>query len=220
MPIRMQIDPVRKLSYTTATGVVTDAELRQLCASMLANPDYDPSVDHIFDGHGIERLEVTPGTVQEAAQLFARTDRRRQPRVAIVAPADATFGIARMYEEYRAMLPSPKSYLVCRTMEEARRWLGLPDDEPAAPAYVATTLDVDWRPHVVPVEFHDPRGVRWAVVPRLLGSGPDVVPDGFVFSSEHGERRFLRWDPRDFFSPREVDHATWRELLRSAAVLT
>ncbi len=224
MPIRLRVDPVRKVNYTTATGVITDADLRQACASVVASPEYDPSADHIFDGHAIERLEVTPDTLQEAAQLFARTDRLipggRRPRVAIVAPADATFGLARMYEAYRAMAPSPKRYLVCRTMEEARRWLGLPDDEPAPPAFDATTLDVDWRPRVVPVEFNDPTGVRWAVVPRLLGSASDPVPDGFVFSSEYGERRFLRWDPRDFFSPREVNHETWRELLRSATVVT
>ena len=224
MPIRMRVDRVRKVNYTTATGVVTDAELRQLCAATLANPEYDPSADHIFDGHGIERLEVTAGTVQEAAQLFARTDGRipggTRPRVAIVAPSDATFGIARMYEAYRAMQATPKRYLVCRTMEEARAWLGLPDDEPAEPAYDATMLDVDWRPQVVPVHFNDAGGVRWAVVPRLLGSGPNVVPDGFVFSSEHGERRYLGWDARHFFSPREVDHATWRDLLRLASVVT
>jgi hypothetical protein len=137
-----------------------------------------------------------------------------------------------MYEAYRQAQPSPKRYLVCRTMAEARQWLGLPEDEPvepvepvklaepAEPAYDATALDIECRPRVVPVEFNDPCGVRWRVVPRLLGRGPDVVPDGFVFSSEHGEHRFLRWDPRDFFSPREIDHATWRELLRSATVVT
>jgi hypothetical protein len=224
MPIRLRVDPLRKVNYTTATGVITDAELRQACANVVASPDYDPSADHIVDGHAIERLEVSPETLQEAAQIFARTDRRipvgTRSRVAIVAPTDATFGIARMYEAYRTMAPLPKRYLVCRTMEEARRWLGLPEKEPAAPAFDATTLDVDWRPRVVPVEFNDPAGVRWAVVPRLLGSASDPVPDGFVFSSEHGERRFLRWDPRDFFSPREVNHETWRELLRSATVVT
>jgi hypothetical protein len=231
MPIRIRVDPARRVSYTTATGVITDADLREVCASMLANPDYDPSADHLFDGNGIERLEVTPATVQEAAQLFASADHRIStgacPRVAIVAPADATFGVARMYEAYREMQPSsPKRYLVCRTMEEARRWLGLPEEEPAEPAYdataldVGTALDVECGPRIVPVEFDDPHGVRWAVVPRLLGSGEDVVPHGFVFSSERGERRFLRWDPKDFFSPREIGHATWRELLRSATVVT
>jgi hypothetical protein len=80
--------------------------------------------------------------------------------------------------------------------------------------------DVERRARLVPVEFSDASGISWRVVPRLVRGGPDVVPDGFEFSSEHGERRFLRWDPRDFFSPREIGNEDWRELLRSATVVT
>jgi hypothetical protein len=107
------------------------------------------------------------------------------------------------------------------TMTEARRWLGLPDeDEPPRPESGASNVDADRLPRIVPVEFRDPSGVRWMVVPRLVRSGAEVVPDGFEFESEHGERRFLRWEPKYFFSPREVGHATWRDLLRSATVVT
>ena len=211
MPISIRWDPERNVSYGTASGVITDADLLDLCARLLADPRYDPSLDHILDTEGLERLDVSPATVQEAAHLFARADRGiasgARPKIAIVAPADFTFGVARMYEAYRAMRPSPKRYLVCRTMAEARRWLGLPDERESAP-------------RVVPVEFRDAHGMQWTVAPRLVGSGADVVPDGFLFSSEQGERRFLEWDPKHFFSPREVDHATWRELLRAATVVT
>ena len=223
MPISIRVDPVRKISYTTATGVITDADLRQVCARILSDPDYDPAADHIFDGNGVERFEVSPATVQEAARLFARTDRAvpkgARPKVAIVAPADAAFGLARMYETYREMQTSPKRYLVCRTMTEARRWLGLPE-EGSLPPEAAGATDVDRPPRVVPVEFRDTTGMHWTVAPRLIPSGAEFVPDGFEFVSERGERRFLRWDPKNFFSPREVDHATWRGLLRSATVVT
>jgi len=225
MPIRIKVDPARKVSYTTATGVITDNDLREVCAAVLTSPDCDPCTDHIFDGGGIERLEVTPATLQEAAELFARVGRDissgLRPRVAIVAPADVTFRVARAYEAYRGVRPSPKRYFVCRTVAEARRWLGLPEEE-SPPGCLTTSrmAEDDDAPRVVPVEFRDPRGVQWAVMPRLVRSGRDIVPDGFVFSSECGERRFLYWDPRDFFSPREIDHETWRELLRSATVVT
>jgi len=222
MPISIRLDAARKVTYATATGVITDAHLLEMCRAMLTDPEYDPSADQIFDAGGIERLDFRPATLQEAAELFARVDRGiptgAHPKVAIVAPNDVTFGVARMYEAYREMHPSPKRYFVCRTMEEARRWLGLPDGEVG----VAGDGDplTDALPRVVPVEFRDRRGVHWTVAPHLIRSGPDVVPDGFLFSSEHGERRFLHWDPKDFFSPREVDHGTWRELLRSATVVT
>ncbi len=219
MPISIRWDPERNVTYGTATGVVTDADLLDLCTRLLSDPRYDPSLDHILDTQGIERLEVSAAAVQEAAHLFARADGAiaagARPKIAIVAPADFTFGVARMYEAYRGMRPSPKRYLVCRTMEEARRWLGLPVDQ------IATgPEDGGDSPRVVPVEFRDARGVQWTVAPRLVGSGTDVVPHGFLFSSEQGERRFLEWNPQHFFSPREVDHATWRELLRAATIVT
>ncbi|MFN2564814.1 MAG: hypothetical protein ABR499_07385 [Gemmatimonadaceae bacterium] len=75
-------------------------------------------------------------------------------------------------------------------------------------------------PRAVPVVFRDSFSVRWAVEPRLLGRPPDPLPAGFQFTSEHGERRFLQWDPREFFSPREVNAEEWRALLRAATVET
>ncbi len=132
MPISIRMDPARRVRYAVATGVITDADILEGYAGVLSDPAYDPSVDQIFDGNGIERIEVTSAAIWEIAQLVARTDRAIsagvRPRVAIVAPSDATFGLARMYQAYRELEPSPKQYLVCRTAEEARRWLGLPED--------------------------------------------------------------------------------------------
>jgi hypothetical protein len=71
----------------------------------------------------------------------------------------------------------------------------------------------------LPVAFADPVGVQWTVVPRLVGRGPEAVPDGFEFTSDHGERRFLRWDPLNF-SPRDVDEEKWRALLRASTLVT
>jgi len=224
MPISIRLDAERKVTYATATGVITDAHVLEICTTMISDPDYDPSLDHIFDAGGIERLEVSPAALHEAAQIFARVDRGistgAQPKVAIVAPADVTFGVARMYEAYREMHPSKKRYFVCRTMEEARRWLGLPEDEASDAADPDRAVSSAGLPPIVPVEFRDRRGVHWTVAPHLVRNGAVVLPDGFLFSSEHGERRFLHWEPKDFFSPWEVDHATWREMLRSATVVT
>ena len=72
-------------------------------------------------------------------------------------------------------------------------------------------------PGMIPLEFTDPLGVRWTVVPRVVA--PEPVPDGFEFTSEYGQRRFLEWDPRDFFSAREADHDEWRALLQASTVV-
>ena len=132
MPISIRMDLARRVRYAIATGVITDADILEDYAGVLSDPAYDHSVDEIFDGKDIERLEITSATVWEIAQVVARTDRTisqgARPKVAIVAPSDATFGLARMFQAYREAQRSPKQYLVCRTVDEAHRWLGLPDD--------------------------------------------------------------------------------------------
>ena len=131
MPISFRLDPARHLRYATATGVLTDFDLLRTFAALLDAPDYDPSLDLLFDGRGIEGLDVSTETVRKIAHQVALADTAIaegvRPKTAIVVPTDAAFGLARMYETYRALESSRKQYLVCRTIEEAREWLGLTD---------------------------------------------------------------------------------------------
>ena len=131
MPISFRVDRARRLRYATATGVITDADLLTILGAVLDDPDYDASLDQLFDGSGIEGLDVSTEAVREIAQRLGVADRAIpegvRPKTAIVAPTDAAFGLARMYQTYRGLEAPRKDYLVCRTIEEARAWLGLSD---------------------------------------------------------------------------------------------
>ena len=129
MPIAIEVDHAQRVRYASASGVLTDADVLEGYAGVLADPTYDPTLDVVFDCTGLEWLDVRPATIGRIAELVARADRAIppgvHPRAAIVAPADVAFGMARMYQARRESQNTPTRYFVCRTMDEARDWLGL-----------------------------------------------------------------------------------------------
>ena len=129
MPIVVEVDQTYRVRYAAASGVLTDADVLEGYGGVLADPAYDPGLDMVFDCTGIERFDVAPATITRIADLVARADRAippgAHPRAAIVAPADIAFGMARMYQARRESQHAARQYFVCRTMEEARSWLGL-----------------------------------------------------------------------------------------------
>ncbi len=127
MTIDIRVNLDERVRYSIVTGVVTDADLIAAYERVVADPDFDPTLNVLADTRGIERTEITAKGVQLLAQRRARDERwvAAKPRVAIVATTDVVFGLARMYEAYGDREGDGKRYLVCRTIEEARRWLGL-----------------------------------------------------------------------------------------------
>jgi len=133
VPIVVEIDQTRRVRYASARGVLTDADVLEGYAAVLAAPAYDPALDMVFDCSGVEWLAVAPSTIRRIAELVALADRAIpqgvHPRAAIVAPTDVVFGMARMYQARRESQDTPRQYFVCRTMPEARSWLGLTEDQ-------------------------------------------------------------------------------------------
>lgn len=132
MPIVVETDQRRRVRYASASGVLTDADVLEGYAAVLADPAYDATLDMVFDCSDVEWVAVAPSTIKQIAELVALADRAIpsgiHPRAAIVAPADVAFGMARMYQARRESQDTPREYFVCRTMAEARGWLGLTDD--------------------------------------------------------------------------------------------
>ena len=129
MPIDIRVDRDQGVRYSFVTGIVTDAEMMDAYERVVEDADFDPTLDVIADMTGVVRLDVTANRVRELAARRARYAvlNAARPRVAIVAPADVTFGIARMYESSGPRDDGGRRYLVCRTMEEARAWLARPE---------------------------------------------------------------------------------------------
>jgi hypothetical protein len=132
VPIVVEVDRTRRVRYASASGVLSDADVLEGYAGVLADPTYDATFDMVFDCTDVEWLAVAPSTIRRIAELVALADRAIppgvHPRAAIVAPADVAFGMGRMYQARRESQDTPRQYLVCRTMQEARSWLGLDGD--------------------------------------------------------------------------------------------
>ena len=81
----------------------------------------DITRDLLVDLHGLSDFKLTTATVQQAVAKFKPVADKRLRKVAVVAPADVVFGVARMYEMMRPDSKSP--YHVFHDFEAAREWL-------------------------------------------------------------------------------------------------
>ena len=124
------VEPDQRLRRAVARETLTDRELLEAWGDALADPHYDPSCDNLVDMSGVERFEVTPRGAQRLADVMAMCAEPPapgvRPRVAFVAPTVDAYDVLRMYEMYRERQGEPSRFFVCRSMEEARCWLGLP----------------------------------------------------------------------------------------------
>ena len=121
MPITYRIDEARGLVITTATGTLTDKDILGLKSRLAADPLWAPSMRELSDVRAIDRLEVTSAGVQKMVWRDEHLPSIREYRLAIIAPQDHVFGMARMYE----MLTnhSVPNVAVFRELDEALNWL-------------------------------------------------------------------------------------------------
>ena len=76
MPVTLAIDKERRLQITTAHGVVTDAEFLEARQQLLANPDFDPSFDRIWNFYGVTEARVSNEII---ARLVAGSPSSEKP---------------------------------------------------------------------------------------------------------------------------------------------
>lgn len=133
MPLEIVLDPDEGLRIAVGRGRLTDRELLEAWGDALADPSYDSAADNLVDMSGVEEFDVTPLGMQRLADVMELCQRPLapgvRPRVACVASSDRAFDLLRLYEMYREHRGSPALYFVCRSVEEARCWLGLPKVE-------------------------------------------------------------------------------------------
>ncbi len=122
MPISYRIDEEKGLVLTTATGALTDSDILQLKASLLADPRWKPGMRELSDVRAIDRLEVTTdGVTQMMLQDTGAAAALASYRLAIVVSHQVVYGMARMYQMLTEHnVPNVR---VFRDIEEAKRWL-------------------------------------------------------------------------------------------------
>ena len=124
MPIVYAIEPDRNRVTLTYTGTITDRELFESFDRLYRDPAHRIGMDELSDLRLVHNVTVTSVGLHALADQTARNlDHARQTwRVAVVAPQDVVFGLARMYGLFRE--ESPELVRVFRDLESAERWLG------------------------------------------------------------------------------------------------
>ena len=122
MPATYTIDEESALVRVECFGLLTNQDLLDCLARLYRDPARKPGMSSLIDCRGVERMMVTPSGVQAAVMVKATMDRRQPPwTVAVIAPQDEVFWMARTYEVLRA--GSPETVRVFRQPAAAKRWL-------------------------------------------------------------------------------------------------
>ena len=107
-------------------GTITDDEFLAFYKSLFESGQLDPSMNLLVD---LRPSESSPRS-EEILQQFAGFVRTKytgvttRPKIAVVAPEDLSFGLARMYEAFSHSVPW--DFEVFRAMDAALDWLALP----------------------------------------------------------------------------------------------
>lgn len=117
MPASFQLDVPHQLVRVTLSGDVTDDEVLGLQRTLHQTPEVEPGWHALVDCSTAEQVLLTTNAIRE---LGARSRFTAQARIAIVAPRDALYGIARMVEQLH---PGPCGIMVFRDRDQAVAWL-------------------------------------------------------------------------------------------------
>jgi hypothetical protein len=122
VPTAYVIDPAQRLVVCTVSGVLTGPELTEHYRAMSADPQFDPCFRQLADLSQVERIVMDSDTVRAEARIpvFAPHVRR-----AFVAPADAQYGVARMFGLYAE--DAGQDVHVFRDLPSAMTWLDASD---------------------------------------------------------------------------------------------
>ena len=128
MPITYHLKPDERLVIIVHDGVVNDNEFLRFYKTLYEDDRIDKSFNLLVDLHKAKSAVRSPSALNELAQFlqgqFENTSAR--PKGAVVAPKDASFGMARMYSLFKEDVPW--EYEVFRTTDAALAWLGLPEN--------------------------------------------------------------------------------------------
>ncbi len=128
MPIRYTIHTELGVVVTRFTGRVSDGEFIDTYRRIMVDAAYSPGNHELADLRDVEKLDLSVEALRRVEELtearYAGTGAAF--RTAILAPRDQSYGIGRMYEVFAE--DGPESVSVCRSVQEARSWLGLSED--------------------------------------------------------------------------------------------
>lgn len=120
MPISYKLDAVREIVTTIMEGAVEDHEVLAFARALGSDDKLKASFVGLVYATP-EQNNLTANGVRQAAQFLANVSPVK--RLAIVAPSDAMFGFARMYEIFGGEAGFPIQAF--RDEASAMAWLGV-----------------------------------------------------------------------------------------------
>jgi hypothetical protein len=143
MPISYHLKPDARLVILIHAGAVTDDEFLRFYKSLYEDNRFDKSFNLLIDLGQTSSSVRSAAALRELAQFMQKqfVNTTARPKIAVVAPKDVSFGMARMYNFFSRDMSY--EFAVFRTTNAALTWLGLPEN-------LLNDLDQDIQPGISP----------------------------------------------------------------------
>lgn len=134
MPIRQRVEPHRRRVEATIFGEVTITDILEAISSSVADPEFQPGFNVLFDHTQITKVITTEQVEEMVEHLDSLSESMAGARWAVVTSLDASCGMMRMLSVLAERVPMEVG--VFRNAEEAKGWLRSPrrEDGPARSA--------------------------------------------------------------------------------------
>jgi hypothetical protein len=128
MTIEFDARPENNLLILVHAGTTTDEEFQAFYRSLFESGSIDPSMNLLVDLREADSSPRSPEVLNQFAEFVEQTFSNSStiPKVAVVAPKDLSFGLARMYQVFANSVPW--NFVVFRAMDAALAWLRVPED--------------------------------------------------------------------------------------------
>jgi hypothetical protein len=128
MPITYRTHPEHNLITLEHTGKIPDEEFLAFYKRLYQSDRSLASMNHLVDLREADSSPRSSDVLHQFADFMKSSfeSLTTRPKVAVVAPRDLSFGLARMYEALADAVPW--DFTVFRAIDEALTWLGLPED--------------------------------------------------------------------------------------------
>ena len=143
MPVTYHLKPDERLVILVHVGAVTDDEFLSFYKALYEDDRFDKSFNLLVDLRRTESAVRSAEALKEFADFMRRqlVGSTAGPKIAVVAPKDISFGLARMYEVFSDDVPW--EFEVFRAADAAFAWLGLSEN-------LMNDLDQDAQPEDSP----------------------------------------------------------------------
>jgi len=118
MSFTYRIDKSLKTVFSKGEGVMTAQETADFKRALLRDPDFDPSLNHLFDGTEITDFDVSPDELLSTASTtpFGTGSRRAY----VFSDGLPVHGMFRISQDLRDAKPSDSELF--DDIDEARKW--------------------------------------------------------------------------------------------------